>query len=62
VFLNIDQLAHGAEEMASAFEMAMGEEENGPGAAQREGEAGSDRLGEVFMSLVSSICPAALQA
>lgn len=56
VFLNIDQLASGAEEMARAFEAAMGEEEAGPGSA-REGESGSDKLGEVFTTLVCSATP-----
>lgn len=55
VFLNLEQLAAGAEEMARGFEGAMGEEEVGPGFVAREGEAGSDRLGEVFMSLVSGV-------
>jgi len=55
VFLNLEQLAAGAEEMARGFEGAMGEEKVGPGFVAREGEAGSDRLGEVFMSLVSGV-------
>jgi hypothetical protein len=53
VFLNLEQLAAGAEEMARGFEGAMGEEEAGPGPVAREGEGGTDRLGEVFMNLVS---------
>jgi len=52
VFLNIDQLAAIADELATAFEGAMGVEENGPGAIAREGEAGTDRIGDVFTTLV----------
>ena len=54
VFLNIDQLAAVTDELATAFRGAMGEEEEtSPGVASREGEGGTDRLGEVFISLVS---------
>lgn len=53
IFLNIDSLARGAEEMAKAFEGAVGGEEPGPGSVVREGEGGTDRLGEVFVALVS---------
>lgn len=55
VFLNIDQLATGAEEMAVAFEKAMGQEEGGPGVTSKAGEGGSDKLGEVFTTLVSDL-------
>lgn len=54
VFLNIDSLAKGAEEMAIGFENAVGEEKTGPGFTGREGEGGTDRLGEVFIALVSA--------
>lgn len=50
VFLNLDQLAAAAEEMATAFEGAMGSDASP--AVGREGEAGNDRLGEVFVSFV----------
>ena len=53
VFLNIDSLAKGAEEMAKGFEDAVGGEEVGPGSVARAGEGGTDRLGEVFVTLVS---------
>ncbi len=53
VFLNLDQLATAADELATALEGALGEDDNGPGAVPREGEGGSDRLGDVFSSLVS---------
>ncbi len=52
VFLNLDQLAAVADELATAFEAATGEEVFGPGAVVRGGEVGTDRLGEVFVSLV----------
>lgn len=52
VFMNLDQLAAAAEELALAFEQSMGDEpekvEKG-----KEGENGSDKLGEVFTNLVS---------
>ena len=52
IFGNIDHLAVGAEEMALAFESAMGAEDLGPGATPREREGGSDSLGKMFTSLV----------
>jgi hypothetical protein len=51
VFLNLDQLAMAAEEMANAMDKALGEE-SGQGKLGRDGESGSDRLGEVFVTLV----------
>jgi hypothetical protein len=57
VFLNIDQIAQAAEELATAFEAAMGEEEDGPGSTPRNGEGGTDRLGEAFSQAVSLIRP-----
>ena len=51
VFLNLEQLAGLAEELAVAFGKAIGDDrDSAPG---KEGETGSDRLGEVFASLVS---------
>lgn len=49
VFLNLAELAGIADELASGFEGAIGEDGSG-----REGESGTDRLGEVFSNLV---CP-----
>ncbi|WWC72819.1 uncharacterized protein I206_106783 [Kwoniella pini CBS 10737] len=49
VFLNLDQLASAAEDLASAFEQAMGEEDHSMGAIGREGEAGTDKLGQAFI-------------
>ncbi|WVQ86210.1 hypothetical protein IAT38_008378 [Cryptococcus sp. DSM 104549] len=57
VFLNLDQLAAIADELATAFERACGEEEVGIGAMAREGEAGSDHLGEVFTTMVPRLRP-----
>ena len=51
VFLNLDQMAVAAEDLASAFEKMIGEEGAGGGNA-RVGESGSDRLGEAFLSMV----------
>lgn len=48
VFLNLDQLAAVAEELATKFEEAVGEEEE----EGRDGEGGSDRMGQVFVSMV----------
>lgn len=53
VFLNLDQLAAAADELATAFEGAMGEQELRPGTSARGGDLGTDRLGQVFASLVS---------
>jgi hypothetical protein len=53
VFLNLDQLATAADELATEFERAIGDDEPGPGVEAREGEGGSDRLGEVFTAMVS---------
>lgn len=62
VFLNLDQLAGAAEEMANAMEAAMGDIT--PPTVGRDGETGNDRLGEVFVNLVSvaSECVAQLGA
>ncbi|KAK8850760.1 hypothetical protein IAR55_004680 [Kwoniella newhampshirensis] len=54
VFLNIDQLAGVADELASAFEKAKGDEETGPGAIARDGEAGTDRLGHTFVTMCTT--------
>jgi hypothetical protein len=51
VFLNLDQLANAAEEMAYAMDKALGEE-SGQAKIGRDGESGSDRLGETFVTLV----------
>jgi len=51
VFLNLDQLAMAAEEMANAMDKALGEE-GGQSKTGRDGESGSDRLGEVFVTMV----------
>lgn len=48
IFLNLDQLAAVAEELAMKFEEAVGEEEE----EGRDGEGGNDRMGEVFVSMV----------
>jgi hypothetical protein len=53
VFLNLDQLAAAAEELANAMEAAMGDDTASP--VGRDGEAGNDRLGEVFVNMVSLI-------
>lgn len=50
VFLNLDQLAMAAEEMANTMDKAMGDE--GQVKVGRDGESGSDRLGEVFVTMV----------
>ncbi|WRT70949.1 uncharacterized protein IL334_007948 [Kwoniella shivajii] len=47
IFLNLDQLASASEELATAFERAMGEE----GVMGRDGEAGGDTFGHVFVSI-----------
>jgi hypothetical protein len=52
VFLNLDQLAMAAEEMANAMDTALGED--GLAKVGRDGESGSDRLGEVFVTMVCS--------
>ena len=52
VFLNLEQLAAVAEDLATAFEGAMGEDEVAANVSPREGEGGNDKLGEVFISLV----------
>nr|XP_018259506.1 uncharacterized protein I303_07574 [Kwoniella dejecticola CBS 10117]OBR81664.1 hypothetical protein I303_07574 [Kwoniella dejecticola CBS 10117] len=57
VFLNLDQLATAAEELAAAFEQAMGEDVEGFAIAAREGEAGGDKLGEVFVAMIPRIRP-----
>ena len=57
IFGNIHHLAAGAEEMAIAFESAMGSEDPGPGLTPRESERGADRLGKMFTSLVSTWQP-----
>jgi hypothetical protein len=54
VFLNLEQLAAVADDLAAGFEKAMGEDTIGPGATARQGEGGTDTLGQVFTSLVSS--------
>jgi hypothetical protein len=51
VFLNLDQLAVAAEEMANAMDQALGDEAATPPLG-REGEYGSDRLGETFSTMV----------
>lgn len=53
VFLNLEQIAAFADELALAFEEAAGEEMGGPGAVAREGEGGTDRLGAAFLAVVS---------
>ncbi|WWD07212.1 hypothetical protein V865_005309 [Kwoniella europaea PYCC6329] len=57
VFLNLDQLASAADELATAFEQAMGEEDTGLAAMVRDGEAGNDRLGQAFVSMIPRIRP-----
>lgn len=60
VFLNIDQLAAAAEDLAQEFERAIGGDEsaaNGAGVSPREGEVGSDRLGEVFVAHLARLRP-----
>ncbi|WWD20923.1 hypothetical protein CI109_105401 [Kwoniella shandongensis] len=51
VFMNIDQLASVSDELATAFEKAMGDEETGLSAIARDGEAGTDRLGQTFVTM-----------
>lgn len=51
VFLNLDQLAMAAEEMANAMDRALGDEAATPPLG-RDGESGSDRLGETFSIMV----------
>ena len=51
VFLNLDQLAAAAEEMANAMEKVMGEDSSQVKVG-RDGESGSDRLGEIFVTMV----------
>ncbi|KIR70815.1 hypothetical protein I310_05227 [Cryptococcus deuterogattii CA1014] len=53
IFLNLDQLAAVAEELAMKFEEAVGEEEE----EGRDGEGGNDRMGEVFVSMVPKLQP-----
>lgn len=55
VFLNIEQLASAADELAGEFEKAVGEDDANAGPGTREGDAGTDRMGEVFTSLVSNL-------
>ncbi|KAK4689656.1 hypothetical protein P7C73_g456, partial [Tremellales sp. Uapishka_1] len=57
VFLNLEQLASFSEDLATELEKAMGEEEAGPGAVSRDGEAGTDRIGEVFVSVLPRLQP-----
>ena len=52
VFLNLDQLAIAAEEMANAMKAGMGDGNTGQ-MVGRDGETGNDSLGEVFVNLVS---------
>lgn len=54
VFLNLDQLAMAAEEMATAMDRALGEGSGQPKVG-RDGESGSDRLGETFVTMVSPL-------
>ena len=54
VFLNLDQLAQAAEELATAFESAMGDDDGGGAGNKREGDVGNDRLGDVFTIMVSN--------
>jgi hypothetical protein len=51
VFLNLDQLAMASEEMANAMDKALGDQSATPPLG-RDGESGSDRLGETFSTLV----------
>lgn len=53
VFLNLGQLAAAAEEMATAMEAAIGDDGLPP--TGRDGETGNDKLGEVFVNLVSGL-------
>ncbi|OXH43524.1 hypothetical protein J002_06242 [Cryptococcus neoformans] len=53
VFLNLDQLVAVAEELATKFEEAVGEDEE----EGRDCEGGSDRMGEVFVSMVPKLQP-----
>ncbi|WVQ72720.1 hypothetical protein IAR50_002280 [Cryptococcus sp. DSM 104548] len=58
VFLNLDHLAAVADELATRFEEALGEEdEKEEGGGKREGERGSDRLGQVFVAMVPKLRP-----
>ncbi|EIW69293.1 hypothetical protein TREMEDRAFT_62157 [Tremella mesenterica DSM 1558] len=69
VFLNLEQIAQLAEKLAAEFENAIGDTPNvGNGAEAdvregkdvrdgREGEVGSDRLGEVFTNLLTQMRP-----
>ncbi|OCF36003.1 hypothetical protein I316_02498 [Kwoniella heveanensis BCC8398] len=52
VFLNLDQLANAADDLATAFEQAMGEQQIG-----REGDDGTDRLGHAFVKMIPRIRP-----
>ncbi|WVQ95442.1 hypothetical protein IAU59_002539 [Kwoniella sp. CBS 9459] len=49
VFLNLDQLANAADDLATAFEQATGEQQMG-----REGDDGGDRLGHAFVKMSDS--------
>lgn len=55
VFLNLEQIAAFADELAATFEAAAGEELGGPGAVAREGEGGTDTLGQAFLAAVCSV-------
>ncbi|OCF78769.1 hypothetical protein I204_00713 [Kwoniella mangroviensis CBS 8886] len=57
VFLNLDQLASAADELATVFEQAMGEDDTGLAAMMRDDEAGNDRLGQAFVSMIPRIRP-----
>ncbi|KAL1412485.1 hypothetical protein Q8F55_000230 [Vanrija albida] len=54
VFLNLTQLAELSNELAEAFETAMGSEED---LVNGSGERGSDRLGEVFSKMLPRLRP-----
>ncbi|WVF67794.1 hypothetical protein IAT40_002555 [Kwoniella sp. CBS 6097] len=49
VFLNLDLLANAADDLATAFEQAMGEHQMG-----REGDDGADRLGHAFVKMAAA--------
>lgn len=54
VFLNLDQLAMAAEEMANAMDRALSEGSGQPKVG-RDGESGTDKLGETFVTMVSPL-------
>ncbi|ORX40906.1 hypothetical protein BD324DRAFT_612521 [Kockovaella imperatae] len=54
IFSNIDHLAAGAEEMATALELAVGHDE---AASAREGDGGNDTIGEAFISVLPRLRP-----